>query len=136
MESGASIETLTGADAEAPLPPALAVLPGPAAGAADSQGAQIRARRAALAAADPRVLVAHAALTARRLGLAPPPRSPHLLDALELFAFVRPAPVLRPLGGGPGPGAGPGRAQGRGGPGARRCATPPPRCWPSWPTAP
>jgi ATP-dependent DNA helicase DinG len=42
------------------------------------------------------VLVAHATLTARRLGLDPPPRSPRLFDALELFAFVRPAQFAAP----------------------------------------
>lgn len=42
------------------------------------------------------VLVAHASLTARRLELEPPPRSPRLLDVLELFAFVRPAQFCAP----------------------------------------
>ncbi|MFN9927375.1 MAG: ATP-dependent DNA helicase [Phenylobacterium sp.] len=42
------------------------------------------------------VLVAHATLTARRLGLDPPSRSPRLFDALELFAFVRPAQFAAP----------------------------------------
>src|SRR5690606_27979244 len=42
------------------------------------------------------VLVAHASLTARRLGLAPPPRSADLLDVLELYAFVRPARFCAP----------------------------------------
>ncbi|MBS0297466.1 MAG: ATP-dependent DNA helicase [Proteobacteria bacterium] len=42
------------------------------------------------------VIVAHASLSARRLGLTPPPRSAHLLDALELFAFVRPARFCAP----------------------------------------
>jgi ATP-dependent DNA helicase DinG len=42
------------------------------------------------------VLVAHAALTARRLGLAAPPRSSGLFDVLELFAFVRPARFCAP----------------------------------------
>ncbi len=41
-------------------------------------------------------LVVHASLTARRLGLAAPPRSPGLFDALELFAFVRPAQFCAP----------------------------------------
>ncbi|MFN5616881.1 MAG: ATP-dependent DNA helicase, partial [Brevundimonas sp.] len=44
----------------------------------------------------PAVIVAHAGLTARRLGLAPPPRGPGLFDALELFAFVRPATFCAP----------------------------------------
>ncbi|MDO1557904.1 ATP-dependent DNA helicase [Brevundimonas sp. 2R-24] len=42
------------------------------------------------------VLLCHASLTARRLGLEPPPRSPDRLDALELFAFVRPARFCAP----------------------------------------
>src|SRR5690606_17262334 len=42
------------------------------------------------------VLVAHAAVTARRLGLPAPARSPDLLDVLELFAFVRPARFCAP----------------------------------------
>jgi ATP-dependent DNA helicase DinG len=42
------------------------------------------------------VLVAHASLTARRLGLPPPARSTRLLDVLELFAFVRPAQFCAP----------------------------------------
>jgi ATP-dependent DNA helicase DinG len=42
------------------------------------------------------VIVAHAGLTARRLNLAQPPRSRTLLDALELFAFVRPARFCAP----------------------------------------
>ena len=42
------------------------------------------------------VLVAHASLTARRLGLPPPPRSARVLDVLELFAFVRPAQFCAP----------------------------------------
>ena len=42
------------------------------------------------------VLLAHAAMTARRLGLNAPPRSPRLLDVLELFAVVRPARFAAP----------------------------------------
>jgi ATP-dependent DNA helicase DinG len=42
------------------------------------------------------VIVAHAALTARRLGLHAPPRTPRIFDALELFAFVRPARFCAP----------------------------------------
>ncbi|HWE47653.1 MAG TPA: ATP-dependent DNA helicase [Caulobacteraceae bacterium] len=42
------------------------------------------------------LIVAHAGLTARRLGLTPPPRSASILDALELFAFVRPARFCAP----------------------------------------
>jgi ATP-dependent DNA helicase DinG len=79
------------------LASALVVLPGPRAAAADAGGAQ------ALRAPDARdlfergpVLVAHAAMTARRLGLHAPPRSPGIFDALELFAFVRPARFCAP----------------------------------------
>ena len=42
------------------------------------------------------VLVAHAAMTARRLNLAPPSRGPRLFDVLELHAFVRPAAFCAP----------------------------------------
>ena len=42
------------------------------------------------------LIVAHASLTARRLSLAAPPRSADLLDALELYAFVRPARFCAP----------------------------------------
>lgn len=79
------------------LAPALVVLPGPRAGVADA------ARVQALRPPDARdlfergpVLLAHAAMTARRLGINPPPRSPGLFDALELFAFVRPAQFCAP----------------------------------------
>ena len=42
------------------------------------------------------VLVAHAAMTARRLNLSPPARSPRLFDVLELHAFTRPAAFCAP----------------------------------------
>jgi ATP-dependent DNA helicase DinG len=42
------------------------------------------------------VLLAHAGMTARRLGVHAPPRSPRLFDALELFAFVRPGRFAAP----------------------------------------
>jgi ATP-dependent DNA helicase DinG len=42
------------------------------------------------------VLVAHASLTAQRLGLPSPARSERLLDVLELFAFVRPGQFCAP----------------------------------------
>jgi ATP-dependent DNA helicase DinG len=42
------------------------------------------------------ILVAHAGLTARRLDLAAPARSRDVFDALELFAFVRPARFCAP----------------------------------------
>ncbi|MGH6955029.1 MAG: ATP-dependent DNA helicase, partial [Caulobacteraceae bacterium] len=79
------------------LPPALAALPGARAGVADARGGRLvtAAEARSLFEAGP-VLLAHAALTARRLGLAPPPRSPRLFDALELFAFVRPAAFCAP----------------------------------------
>ncbi|WP_394762425.1 ATP-dependent DNA helicase [Phenylobacterium sp.] len=79
------------------LAPALVVLPGARAAVADSTGPQ------ALRAPDARdlfeqwpVLVAHAAMTARRLGVPIPPRGNRVFDALELFAFVRPARFVAP----------------------------------------
>ena len=81
----------------ADLAPALVVLPGPRAAVADGTGGQ------ALRAPDARdlfeqgpVLLAHAAMTAKRLGLNTPPRTPGIFDALELFAFVRPARFCAP----------------------------------------
>ncbi len=78
------------------LPPALATPPG-AGAIADGTGARAvgRAEAAALFREGP-VIVAHASLTARRLNLTPPPRSPQLMDALELYAFVRPARFCAP----------------------------------------
>ena len=78
------------------LPPALATPPG-AGAVCDDQGARKIGRGAAeglFTGGD--VIVAHAGLTARRLGLAPPPRSTEMLDALELFVFVRPARFCAP----------------------------------------
>jgi ATP-dependent DNA helicase DinG len=79
------------------LPPALSVLPGPKAGRADGAGERElppgEARR--MIQTGP-VILAHAALSARRLGLAAPPRSRDLYDALELFAFVHPARFSAP----------------------------------------
>jgi ATP-dependent DNA helicase DinG len=79
------------------LAPALVVLPGPRAGVADGAGArQVRPPQARdIFEAGP-VLVAHAGMTARRLGLNAPPRSARIFDALELFAFVRPAAYCAP----------------------------------------
>ncbi|MGZ8406958.1 MAG: ATP-dependent DNA helicase, partial [Caulobacteraceae bacterium] len=81
----------------AELPQALVVLPGPR--AATAEGGEVRALRPP----DARdlfqrgpVLVAQAAMTARRLHLNPPPRSRDILDVLELFAFVRPATFCAP----------------------------------------
>lgn len=78
------------------LPPALATPPG-AGAVCDDQGARKIGRGAAEGLfTGGAVIVAHAGLTARRLGLAPPPRSAEMLDALELFAFVRPARFCAP----------------------------------------
>jgi ATP-dependent DNA helicase DinG len=79
------------------LAPALVVLPGPRAGVADGAGARaLRPPNARdLYEAGP-VLVAHAGMTARRLGLNVPPRSARIFDVLELFAFVRPAAFCAP----------------------------------------
>ena len=78
------------------LPPALAVPPG-AGAICDDEGARKIGRGAAegVFLGGP-VMVAHASLTARRLGLSAPPRSPDLLDVLELWAFVRPASFCAP----------------------------------------
>ncbi|CAN7422288.1 ATP-dependent DNA helicase [Phenylobacterium sp. LjRoot225] len=79
------------------LAPALVVLPGPRAAVADASGDW------ALRAPDARdlfergsVLLAHSAMTARRLAVPAPPRNPRIFDALELFAFVRPARFCAP----------------------------------------
>jgi ATP-dependent DNA helicase DinG len=78
------------------LPPALAVPPG-AGAVADADGARrVNRSEAERIFTSGAVIVAHAGMTARRLSLAPPPRSPHILDALELFAFVRPARFCAP----------------------------------------
>jgi ATP-dependent DNA helicase DinG len=79
------------------LAPALVVLPGGRSGVADGAAGRLaRAPEARdLFEAGP-VLIAHAAMTARRLALAAPPRSPRLFDVLELFAFVRPARFCAP----------------------------------------
>ena len=86
------------------LAPALVVLPGPRAGYADgapSQPGETGGRP--LRAPDARdllehgpVLVAHAAMTAKRLNLHAPSRSQGLFDVLELYAFVRPATFCAP----------------------------------------
>src|SRR5690606_31780778 len=91
-----SSAALTGAEPWPVLPPALAVPPG-AGAVGDDEGARKLGRGGAEGALTTgEVLVAHASLTARRLGLAPPPRSNDLLDVLELFAFVRPARFCAP----------------------------------------
>jgi ATP-dependent DNA helicase DinG len=79
------------------LAPALVVLPGPRAGIADGGGARpARPPEARDLFESGPVLVAHAGMAARRLGLKPPPRSARIFDALELFAFVRPAAFCAP----------------------------------------
>jgi ATP-dependent DNA helicase DinG len=80
----------------ADLPPALATPPG-AGAACDAAGARKIGRGTAegVFLGGP-VMVAHASLTARRLGLSPPPRSADMLDVLELYAFVRPAKFCAP----------------------------------------
>jgi len=79
------------------LATALVVLPGGKAAIADGGGARVvgAAEARALFEAGP-VLLAHAAMTARRLELHAPPRSARLLDVLELWAFVRPARFCAP----------------------------------------
>jgi len=83
------------------LAPALVVLPGPRCGLADAAKARLvpPSEARALLESGP-ALVAHAGLTARRLGLTAPPRSARRFDALELFAFVRPAIFCAPSAGG------------------------------------
>jgi ATP-dependent DNA helicase DinG len=79
------------------LATALVVLPGPKCAVADGSGARtVRPPDARDLFEQGPVLVAHAALTARRLGLAAPPRSRQMHDALELYAFVRPARFCAP----------------------------------------
>jgi ATP-dependent DNA helicase DinG len=79
------------------LAPALVVLPGSRAAVCDGAGARLLAAEDArrLFRAGP-VLVVHAGLTARRLNLPAPARSRDILDALELFAFARPARFCAP----------------------------------------
>ncbi len=78
------------------LPPALACPPG-AGAVAEEAGARSLPRSEAVRLFETGpVIVAHASLTARRLGLGAPPRAEHLFDALELFAFVRPAKFCAP----------------------------------------
>ncbi|MDB5474936.1 MAG: ATP-dependent helicase [Phenylobacterium sp.] len=79
------------------LAPALVVLPGPRAAIADAVSAQpLRPPDARDLFESAPVLLAHASMTARRLGLHAPPRSPRIFDALELFAFVRPGRFSAP----------------------------------------
>lgn len=80
------------------LAPALVVLPGPRCAvctpAGDAQPIRPPDARDLFESAP--VLLAHAAMTARRLGLHAPARTPRIFDALELFAFVRPAQFTAP----------------------------------------
>ncbi|MBV8593888.1 MAG: ATP-dependent DNA helicase [Caulobacteraceae bacterium] len=75
----------------------MAVLPGGRAAVADDAGARPAGVEEAgdLIQGSP-VLLAHASLTARRLGLPPPPRSGRIFDILELFAFARPGAFCAP----------------------------------------
>ena len=79
------------------LPDALVVLPGPRAALAGADGSGLIAAGVARnqLKSSP-TLFAHATLTGKRLGLNPPTRSRDLFDALELFAFVRPAQFAAP----------------------------------------
>ena len=87
---------LTGAEPWAGLPPALATPPG-AGAVCDEAGVRKIGRGAAEGVfTTGAVMVAHASLTARRLGLTPPARSSDLMDVLELYAFVRPARFCAP----------------------------------------
>ncbi|HEY5288967.1 MAG TPA: ATP-dependent DNA helicase [Caulobacteraceae bacterium] len=79
------------------LAPTLVVLPGGLCAVADGAGARaIDAGEARELLEGGPVLLVHAAMTAQRLGLRPPPRAPRLFDALELWAFVRPASFCAP----------------------------------------
>jgi len=79
------------------LAPSLVVLPGGKSGMADGAGPrELRPPYARELLQEGPVLVAHAAMTARRLGLNAPPRSRRIFDALELYAFVRPAKFAAP----------------------------------------
>jgi ATP-dependent DNA helicase DinG len=79
------------------LAAALVVLPGPKAAVSDGEGVrEIRAPYARDMIEQGPVLLAHAAMTAKRLGLHAPPRSARIFDALELYAFVRPARFAAP----------------------------------------
>ncbi len=79
------------------IPPALAVLPGPSAALASEHGVQkLKAGAGRDAFQHGPVMIAHAGLTARRLGLNTPARARHLFDVLELYAFTRPATFCAP----------------------------------------
>src|SRR5580658_1066844 len=96
-ECPAYLGPVTAAPTNLDLAAALVVLPGPRAGIADGGGTwDVRAPDARDLIQGGPVLVAHAGLTARRLGLNAPPRSTRIFDVLELFAFVRPAAFCAP----------------------------------------
>ncbi|MDB5447872.1 MAG: ATP-dependent helicase, partial [Phenylobacterium sp.] len=79
------------------LAPALVVLPGPRAAVADARGPQpLRTPDARDLFEHGPVLLAHASMTAKRLGAPVPGRKPAIFDALELFSFVRPARFCAP----------------------------------------
>ena len=79
------------------LAQALVVLPGARSALAGLDGARsVSAHDARRWLEQEPVLVAHAAMTARRLGMSAPPRSSRLFDVLELFAFIRPAAFCAP----------------------------------------
>jgi ATP-dependent DNA helicase DinG len=83
--------------ATAALPPALAVAPGPAAALAHDGGVErLKPGSAREAFSHGPVMVAHASMTARRLGLNAPARTRDIFDVLELFAFTRPAQFCAP----------------------------------------
>ena len=95
-DSLTTTSALTGTEPWLALPPALAIPPG-AGAICDGEGARKIGRGAAEGVfTTAPVMVAHASLTARRLGIAPPARSADLLDVLELFAFARPARFCAP----------------------------------------
>jgi ATP-dependent DNA helicase DinG len=96
LDSPLSRTAPTGTEPWLDLPPALAVPPGAGAICDDSGPRRIGRGAAEGAFTTSPVMVAHASLTARRLGIAPPARSDDLLDVLELFAFVRPARFCAP----------------------------------------
>jgi len=79
------------------LAPALVVLPGGRCSVADGAGARgVSGGEARDLIEGGPVLLAHASMTAQRLGLRAPPRSPRLFDVLELFVFARPARFCAP----------------------------------------
>jgi ATP-dependent DNA helicase DinG len=79
------------------LAPALVVLPGGRGAVADRGAARpVRPVEAREVFEHGPVLVAHAAMTARRLELPAPIRSPRIFDVLELFAFAHPARFCAP----------------------------------------